>query len=87
MDAVAVAEVLVVAAGEVKRVRFMETGRVAVRGGKDDQYGIAGGDLLSADGEGFGGEPPGGEFHRAVVAEQFLDAGVEEFRSPRSIDS
>lgn len=78
MDAVAVSEVLVVTAGEVKRVRLTEAGRVAVRGGEDDQYGIAGGDVLSADREGFGGETPGGQLYRAVVAEQLLDTGVEQ---------
>jgi hypothetical protein len=78
VDAVAEAEVGVVAAGEVEQVGLVEAGGVAVSGGEDDQDRVAGGDGLAAEGDRGGGVAPGGELHRAVVAEEFLDGGGEE---------
>lgn len=87
MDAVAVAEVLVVPAGEIEGVGVVEAGRVAVGRREDDEDGVAGGDVLPAEGEGLGREAPGGEFDGAVVAEEFLDAGFEQRGLPRGEES
>src|SRR6266540_2264930 len=80
VDAVPVAEVLVVAAGEVEDVGVPEPLRVAVRRREDDEDRIAGGDVLPADGQRPRGEPPGGQLDGPVVAKEFLHAGFEEGR-------
>lgn len=79
VDAMSVAEVLVVPAGEVECVRLVETGGITVGGGEDHEYGITGSDVLFADFEGLGRVAPGGQFDRAVVSEELFDAGVEQF--------
>lgn len=78
VDAVPVAEVLVVTAGEVERVRPFEPRGVTVRSREDHEDGVAGRDALTADAHGLGREPPRGQFHGPVVTEEFLDAGLEE---------
>ena len=68
---------------EVEGVRVGEPLRVPVGGGEHDEYGIARRDPLPAERQRLGGEPPGRELHRPVVAQQFLDAGGQQLRSPR----
>ena len=78
MDAVTVPEVLAVAAGQVQGVRVVETLRIPVGGGEYDEDGVAGRDVLAAEGERSGGEAPGGHLHRPVVAQEFLDSGLQQ---------
>lgn len=78
MDAVAVAEVFVVTARQVEPVRIVEPLGVAVRGGEYDENGVAHRDALPAEPDGLGGVTPGGQLHRPVVAQQFLDPGRQE---------
>ena len=49
VDAVAVAEVLIVTPRQVERVRPVEALRIAVGGGEHDEHRVPGGDVLPAD--------------------------------------
>ena len=83
VDAVPVSEVLIVTAGEVQGVRHVEPLRVPVGGGQHHEDGSPAAMSCPPSVSGLGGVPPGRQLHRAVVAQQFLDARGEQRPSPR----